>query len=290
MKRALVLSGGGNKGAFEVGVLHQLITGEHLDFDLFSGTSVGALNAAFLAQGANWEEQAANIEILKSKWLNISGNKEIYDYKPSNLMKLLFGGALYEPLGLQNLIQSLISPGRLAKGKPLLVPTVSLEDGALYIADSRKPEDRRDMSRFLLASASIPVYFPTVEIRGKHWVDGGLRNMTPLNAVLNEMPTEIVVVTTYPITSQLEPLFPKFTEFKNIFAVIHRIIDILASEVAVDDLRITRQVYSISKNLFRKGGLTIITPGECINEKCLDFSPKILSKYYELGVKAVRNL
>ena len=46
MKRALVLSGGGSKGAFEVGAIAHLIN-KKVDFQLFTGTSVGALNAAF---------------------------------------------------------------------------------------------------------------------------------------------------------------------------------------------------------------------------------------------------
>src|ERR1700693_308620 len=49
-RRALVLSGGGSKGAFEVGVLQRLMGDEQLDYDLLCGTSVGAINAAYLAQ------------------------------------------------------------------------------------------------------------------------------------------------------------------------------------------------------------------------------------------------
>ena len=48
--RGLVLSGGGANGAYEVGVLKYLIGEKNQEFDLFAGTSVGALNAGFLAQ------------------------------------------------------------------------------------------------------------------------------------------------------------------------------------------------------------------------------------------------
>jgi len=50
-----VLSGGGSRGAYEAGIIHYLRTdlakrlGRHVPIDIVSGTSVGAINAAFLA-------------------------------------------------------------------------------------------------------------------------------------------------------------------------------------------------------------------------------------------------
>src|SRR5437868_11989774 len=49
-RRALVLSGGGSKGAFEVGVLQRLMGDERTDYDLLCGTSVGAISGAERAQ------------------------------------------------------------------------------------------------------------------------------------------------------------------------------------------------------------------------------------------------
>jgi len=50
MKKAIVLSGGGARGAFEAGVLAAL--SKRMDFDIVCGTSIGAINAAFVAQNA----------------------------------------------------------------------------------------------------------------------------------------------------------------------------------------------------------------------------------------------
>src|ERR1700685_103622 len=49
-QRALVLSGGGVKGALEAGAIYHLVVERGCDFGEFSGVSVGALNAVFLAQ------------------------------------------------------------------------------------------------------------------------------------------------------------------------------------------------------------------------------------------------
>lgn len=75
-RQAVILSGGGANGAYEVGVLKALLTGqspatEHqaLDPDIFTGTSVGAFNAAFLV--SLWETHGqASISNLETVWLN----------------------------------------------------------------------------------------------------------------------------------------------------------------------------------------------------------------------------
>ncbi|HBT16594.1 MAG TPA: hypothetical protein DEB05_06530 [Firmicutes bacterium] len=88
MKRALVLSGGGSKGAFEVGALEYLLIEEKLDFQIFIGTSVGALNAAFLGQACNREELVDLAQELKALWLGLKGNNSIYESRNKNLNTL----------------------------------------------------------------------------------------------------------------------------------------------------------------------------------------------------------
>src|SRR6266567_2393379 len=67
-KVGFVLSGGGSRGAYEAGIIHYLRTdlarrlGRHVPIDIVSGTSVGAINAAFLAATmADPDTQAAQI-------------------------------------------------------------------------------------------------------------------------------------------------------------------------------------------------------------------------------------
>lgn len=75
-RHAVVLSGGGSFGAFEIGVLKALVNGhspamggERLNATIFTGTSVGAYNAAFLASKADMDMNAA-VKNLESIWLN----------------------------------------------------------------------------------------------------------------------------------------------------------------------------------------------------------------------------
>ncbi len=288
LKRALVLSGGGCKGAFEIGALRYLISQQRLDFDLFCGTSVGAINAAFLSQAADSADLEKRVNTLAAQWMSIKGWREIYRPNHFGVLSVLFGISLFKPLGLERLVHSLITPQSLTTGKTLLIPAVALEDGELYFADSRKEADRFVMSRFVLASASIPLYFPPVLIRGKHWVDGGLRDLTPLSAILKEEPREVYIITTYPVSENLEPIFAPFDRFNNSFAVTKRILDILTAEIGSNDLK---QIHKTNQNFpprFRLGNTRtiLIAPEQPLSKGSMSFAPKLIRDYYQLGQTA----
>src|SRR2546430_5001081 len=69
MRRALVRSGGGAKGSWQVGACQHLILERGLWFDVIAGVSAGAVNAATLAQARDPDELAAELEHLRAVWL-----------------------------------------------------------------------------------------------------------------------------------------------------------------------------------------------------------------------------
>jgi NTE family protein len=98
---ALVLAGGGALGAYEAGVMHYLLDGlpreqtlaRRPHFDMFSGTSVGALNASFLAAGAH--DEARSARELVSMWRSVTFDKVLRfgSGELGSLMLLLLGVA-----------------------------------------------------------------------------------------------------------------------------------------------------------------------------------------------------
>ena len=76
-RHALVLSGGGAKGAFQVGVLKYLYEQRQFSPTIITGTSVGSLNAAKLAEGPGAMRQ------LERLWRSIKGNQDIYEANPA---------------------------------------------------------------------------------------------------------------------------------------------------------------------------------------------------------------
>src|SRR2546430_3378027 len=78
MRRALVLSGGGAKGSWQVGACQHLIVERGLWFDVIAGVSAGAVNAATLAQARDPDELAAELEHLRAVWLRPRRRRDVY--------------------------------------------------------------------------------------------------------------------------------------------------------------------------------------------------------------------
>jgi len=91
IKRAIVLAGGGARGAYEAGVLSYLLEdlpkrlGHPIDFDIVCGTSVGAIHAAFLAATCDVENHRG--EMLRQIWENLRVN-EIFRFSTSDILRL----------------------------------------------------------------------------------------------------------------------------------------------------------------------------------------------------------
>jgi len=98
-RRALVLSGGGSKGAFEAGVLQRLMGEEQRDYDLLCGTSVGAINAAYLAQTPLGQPREAAAK-LRALWDTVTTEKIHRRWFPFGNVAALWKTSVYdsEPL------------------------------------------------------------------------------------------------------------------------------------------------------------------------------------------------
>lgn len=89
-KIAFVLAGGGSRGAYEAGIIHYIRTdltkriGRPLPIDIVTGTSVGAINAAFLA--ATLHEPATQAEQLVSAWRSLR-IEELLGLKAADLIR-----------------------------------------------------------------------------------------------------------------------------------------------------------------------------------------------------------
>ena len=79
MKKALVISGGGSKGAFAGGVAQYLMTKENRDYDLFLGTSTGSLMVSHLALGM--------LDDLKKLYTNVN-QETIFSNNPFTIKKV----------------------------------------------------------------------------------------------------------------------------------------------------------------------------------------------------------
>lgn len=256
MKRALVLAGGGARGAYQVGMLRELVINQGLDFDIIRGVSVGALNASFLAQAPRTGSSLANLQQkvaeLHRLWTTeIHGNDSVYKQRVGGPAGLVLGAdSIFSLEPLQELLQKHLSLAALrSSGRNFAVGTVSLVSG-----DYQEwwPDDAHFIQR-IVASASIPVVFPPVTFKDQRevLVDGGVRNITPLASALAAKPDEVYVL----LTSRLQMEGEVFSENAvqkmpyedwqdNLLGtrvsgleVLKRTVEILTDEIYLDDLR-----------------------------------------------------
>ncbi len=188
MPIALVLSGGASLGAIQVGMLHALYE-RGVAPDLIVATSVGAVNAAFIASRP---PTVATAEALADIWRRLRRD----DVFPANLVSGLFGflgrrSSLLPSTGLRRLLERHVEFGRLEDAPiPLHVIGVDVKSGC----ERRLSEG--DAIEAVLASAAIPAVFPPVRWGTLELIDGGVANNTPISHAIELGATEVYVLPT----------------------------------------------------------------------------------------------
>jgi NTE family protein len=214
----LVLSGGGARGAYEVGVLRYLRERLPIDshFDIITGTSVGAINGAYIA--ATCDRPKAQARTLQRVWSQLTIDR-VYDFgwtQLRSLPRVLFGkglpktphggrvGGLVDSSALELLVREQIPWARLSENlanghlQAFSVTATEVATGisTVYVQSHRRrsepwPATGNEIvvhtgitAAHTLASAAIPVLFPAVKIGDQFFVDGALRQNTPLRPAL----------------------------------------------------------------------------------------------------------
>ena len=182
----LVLGGGGAKGVYHIGVWRALRE-LGIDVDAFIGTSIGALIAGFLAQGAEEELEEIGRTITVDDILalppELTENGEVkLDFESLAGIRELFRNAMARK-GLDTSPLKLLLADRLDEeairrdGKDLGIVTVNLaglEPREVFIEEM----ERGSLVEYLLASAAFPG-FERPRIAGKEYTDGGLYDNVP---------------------------------------------------------------------------------------------------------------
>ncbi len=261
MKRALVMSGGGARGSFQLGMLLELVLKQNKDFDVIRGVSVGAINAAFLAQAELTNNKAQSLKNLKqevkaleSVWTkDIVGNESVYSNAGGFPGLILGGNSMYGLKPLRTLLGNRLDMDKISQsGRNFKVGTVSLVSGLYQEWSSDEP----DFLERIIASSAIPVVFPFVDLKDEQdvLVDGGVRNMTPLSSAFKEQPDEIYVLLSSRLIKEKGDLPPTSAE-KHRYSkwddnwlgtkvdgldVLERTLDLLTDEIYLEDLKQAR--------------------------------------------------
>lgn len=184
-KTAFLLAGGGSLGAVQVGMLAELLrAGVQPDFVI--GSSVGALNAGFFAGSPS----AEGVSRLGAVWRSL---------RRSDVFPVTLGGAvqwvrspnaIFDPGRLRRLIERNLPYAKLEDADiPVHVVATNLGGVQVLLSSGSAVEA-------ILASAAIPVVFPSVQIGDEHLMDGAVSGNTPILAAAELGATRIVVLPT----------------------------------------------------------------------------------------------
>lgn len=182
---ALVLAGGGTRGAVQIGML-QVLTEHGFVPDRIYGSSVGAVNGVAFAGDPTRD----GVERMTEIWRGLT--REIV-YPQGRLhgpwLYLQQRDSVYVNSGLRKVIEDGIAFERLEDTVvPVEVVATSLTDGREHWFTYGPAADA------VLASTAIPAIFPPVEIDGDRYIDGGVVNNVPLRRAIDGGATRVVVL------------------------------------------------------------------------------------------------
>ncbi|MCF0110646.1 MAG: patatin-like phospholipase family protein [Erysipelotrichaceae bacterium] len=200
MKRALVLCGGGAKGAYEAGV-YKALQQANLQFDIVVGTSIGALNGALIAQGDIREmiDLWENLELdqVMNEGINFDLNFDAMYEQREQFPKFIKSyitskGADTEPL--RQRIRSMANPKKIKRRGItygcICVRFPSLEPVYMTLDDMQEDE----YAEWLIASSACFPAFPVQTINGQNYIDGGYFDNMPIQFAYSLGATEIIAV------------------------------------------------------------------------------------------------
>lgn len=278
--RALVLSGGGCKGAFQVGAIKKLVDTENVEYDIFCGVSVGAINSAGLAQfqrGQN-KEAAEHLELL---WRTRVDTPAIHKpWWPLGKVHSFWEKSMYDSSPLRDFMYREIDVSKIrATGKQVAVGAVSLVGGKYHFGT----QDDDNFVDWVLASSSFPIFLNPIEIDGDLWSDGGLQCITPLGQAIRMGATDIDVVLTY------DPDAEDIWESKSQVALpdqIIRALVLMSDQLAINDLKMAGLKNDLVEMnpKYKKVNIRVIVPGESLQiADSLDFNPKDVARMIDIG-------
>ncbi len=251
MKRALVISGGGSKGAFAVGILQQLKSlFPALRFDIIVGTSTGALIAPLAA--------TEDIDLLRQLYTSVRTGDIIQQHRIGDRLS---EKSIYTVSPLNELLKKHVTDARFNainnSGKKVYIVTTCLqtEEVVVYTNDenpkssplykTKTVKNTEHLRLAVLASACQPVLMTPVKVdanvttgpeRNFQYVDGGVREYAGIQMAIDQGATEIFTI----LLSDLKGTTVT-TEYTTLFPILERTLSMMIQDVQKNDVYIPEQ-------------------------------------------------
>ncbi len=270
MSRALVISGGGSKGAFAVGVLKKLFASfPGLEFDIFVGTSTGSLMVPLVALG---EMDMVEKLYTSQKTENIVLERRIGDR--------LSATSIFDASPLFTQLQNTYTDDRynalLATGKKVYLTSTCLQSGELVVFTTDKTPfqsdnyevhtvtDTDNFRKAVMASACQPVLMQPVKVNLHapgaanpqfQYVDGGVKEYAGIQMAIDNGATEVFTILLSPQGKEVDN-----ENYETAFGILQKTIGIFTDDVGKNDLIIPhlfneglRYIDAVKKKMVSKG-------------------------------------
>jgi NTE family protein len=290
---AVVLSGGGARAAYQVGVLNAIAekTDPGFEFPIVTGVSAGSINAASLAAhpGA-FRESAARLE---KAWLALT----VPDVFDSGMLSLVRGGVkiaaaaggignapglrlngILDTRPLRRTLQRAINPNvidrKLANGRlqALGLSATNYENGRTVTFVHAPPDvdpwrrvgriavRTRITAEHVMASSALPIVFPAVRIDDGWYGDGSLRQMAPLAPAVHLGARRILAISLLHGGGKRSPFRPEHPPPAHVFGTILNAVFLDAMELDAERLlRVNRSLALLPAGERHPEGLHPIT-------------------------------
>ncbi len=289
--RALVISGGGSKGAFAGGVAQYLMEEQHHEYDIFVGTSTGSLLISHLA--------LSKIEKIKEVYTSVNQNN-IFSNRPfrvkkgkygsmeigidhlSVLFNLLRGSKTFgESQNLRKLIKKTFTEtefNQLKESKKEVVVTVSNLSLNQVEYKSINDFNYNDFCDWIWISCNYVPFMSLVQKEGCEYADGGFGSMVPIEEAINRGATSVDV-----IILETEVTYYNRLPSKNPFSLLTNMHSFMLDRVEKQNIRIGKFVagnHDAIINLYYTP--TVLTTNSLI------FNKEKMTQWWESGFKYAR--
>lgn len=285
MKKALVISGGGSKGAFAGGVAQYLIQERNKKYDLFLGTSTGSLMVTHLGLG--------NIECLRDLYTSVNqrsifsnnpfvvktvnGNKVVNIRHLNILWNFIMGRKTFgESKNLRKLIRKKITEedfNTLKESDIEAIVTVSNVTSNEVEYKSINDCTYKDYCDWIWASCNYVPFMSLLYKNGHHYADGGLGCLVPIREAIMRGAKEVDVIILETETTQINRI-----PAKNPFSVLMNSYAFMMDHVEKHNItigKLSAKQHDVKLNLYYTP--TVLTTNSLV------FDKKLMAQWWKDG-------
>ncbi|MGK0457996.1 MAG: putative patatin/cPLA2 family phospholipase [Polaribacter sp.] len=291
MKKALVISGGGSKGAFAGGVAQYLIKKKHKKYDLFLGTSTGSLMVSHLALGMldELKELYTNVnqESIFSnspfKIKKIAGEKVVTINHLNTFWNFLNGRKTFgESKNLRSLIKKNITKAMYVKIREAnkdVVVTVSNLTANQIEYKSINDCSYEDFCDWIWGSCNYVPFMSLLEKNHCQYADGGFGSLVPIREAILRGATEIDAIILETEVTQINRL-----PAKNPFSLLFDVFDFMLTHVERHNITIGKLAAS-NKNI----KLNLYYTPTVLTTNSLVFDERLMKMWWKSGFKYAKS-